>query len=461
MDTSILNMCGDMEEVLETGSFLGGIEKKTKYPMYSFMMSIVEEEAKIDVPCLNRGILKQFLSPKQDVDIDLPTSMMVPIRDNFLTNRNQIMQKFQSAKATLFAPEPELIGNADYIGTIHSVFVSYGCYKELQSLYPNDIYTNEIGLMALEQYVQLSITNNNYIACLIRSNQRNKCKDYIMASFLSQFITKTDRKSHTELVRLGYIMIFHCDLIFQFLQNVDCRIVSQILHALSKERINLGFTTEVKTRLINESKTIKPSKVYQEITKTFRTEKDIKQMGIKYLLNKTEENLHLEDVQIINFCQGEYRSKVTREYDISKEQYIMAITSKAIQSMQKMSLIVRVLAMIGLSLNCRKLGEYAIGKKLLYAAKQITDGYFLNYFIKNDYGRYRAKLMKRLKTKKCEYCGTVYLNKRLRCCSHCMKVMYCNKKCQKYHWNQHKTECNGSWKEFYPALKQCIFDRLA
>eukprot|EP01083_Nonionella_stella_P152074 486983_1 len=63
----------------------------------------------------------------------------------------------------------------------------------------------------------------------------------------------------------------------------------------------------------------------------------------------------------------------------------------------------------------------------------------------------------------CSNCKTISVNRGVKhkVCIGCMKVVYCNRKCQKIDWNnKHRFLCDQSWESIYGALKATIFDRM-
>eukprot|EP01084_Bolivina_argentea_P223101 377529_1 len=119
-----------------------------------------------------------------------------------------------------------------------------------------------------------------------------------------------------------------------------------------------------------------------------------------------------------------------KKYSISKDAFISAIYYSC--SFAIMSLSLQYLSKI-----CKYFGEYEIGLKCLKFAYKLciidSKTYILPSFAQRDYGKRKRLFIKKLNRMKCEYCGKKNWNQ-LRSCTGCMKVMYCNRKCQKKHW---------------------------
>ena len=100
-----------------------------------------------------------------------------------------------------------------------------------------------------------------------------------------------------------------------------------------------------------------------------------------------------------------------------------------------------------------------IGVKILKCLYKLCNGYILPSFVNKQYFKLRKKFKKKQSKLLCSYCKRK--NKKLKSCIGCMKVFYCNKKCQKLHWKMfHRNKCDDEWKQIYPMLQETILDRM-
>eukprot|EP01084_Bolivina_argentea_P278759 476369_1 len=86
------------------------------------------------------------------------------------------------------------------------------------------------------------------------------------------------------------------------------------------------------------------------------------------------------------------------------------------------------------------LGYYAMSLKLLERAYRMTPEIPT---IAHGYALKRLSLVNII-SKRCSNCGND--KQRFRACMGCCQVYYCNRKCQKQHWNKvHRNICNGKF----------------
>ncbi len=94
---------------------------------------------------------------------------------------------------------------------------------------------------------------------------------------------------------------------------------------------------------------------------------------------------------------------------------------------------------------CLRFSEYGIGLKCLkYAYKLCVmdkESYMLPSFVEKGYRKNKKAFVEKLKQMKCGFCGK-NKGKKLKSCTGCMKVYYCNRNCQKLTWKvKHHHSC--------------------
>merc|ERR1712228_1020240 len=120
----------------------------------------------------------------------------------------------------------------------------------------------------------------------------------------------------------------------------------------------------------------------------------------------------------------------------------------------------RVIFLIVLGNHCLINEEYLISFRVLRCAYKLCGNYILPTFVNKEYGTKKKEIKNKLDVMKCVGCNRKGMA--LRSCKGCMKVFYCSKKCQKYHWQSgHKMECDMIWisresSSLYDILKRAI-----
>eukprot|EP01084_Bolivina_argentea_P183864 317210_1 len=98
------------------------------------------------------------------------------------------------------------------------------------------------------------------------------------------------------------------------------------------------------------------------------------------------------------------------------------------------SFVVIALSLEHLSKLCKYYGEHGIGLRCLKLAYKLccigvrNDTFILPSFVERRYTKQKRSFMNQFDKIRCGYCG-MKKGVKLRSCSGCMKVMYCNKKC--------------------------------
>ena len=117
-----------------------------------------------------------------------------------------------------------------------------------------------------------------------------------------------------------------------------------------------------------------------------------------------------------------------------------------------------------LSINCYKNKEYLMAARVLKYVERL--GMVLNEHV-YDLQSERCMIRKAWNKMGCANCGAnlsrSITKNRLKACCGCMKVGYCNRKCQKIDWKKrHRFDCDKSWSRYMPISTVCdkIIDAL-
>lgn len=115
-----------------------------------------------------------------------------------------------------------------------------------------------------------------------------------------------------------------------------------------------------------------------------------------------------------------------------------------------------------LSEACSLNGEYRMALKALRKVQMVcfsSDGqHIAPNFVQKQCKEQRRALKGKMSTMRCSYCSKMRKAK-LRSCTGCMKAMYCNKRCQKRHWNaNHRDLCVRTWSDnnWYKNLEESL-----
>eukprot|EP01084_Bolivina_argentea_P098930 177850_1 len=292
---------------------------------------------------------------------------------------------------------------------------------------------------------------------LLPFSKCNKYNVYVHKHVISAFVMLyKNRKTESDKINLGFVMMFASKLIHQWIQNTT---ISMINYGFGKTKEHKGHTSLAK------------------VMKTW-TVKYIKQKGQKLYLkscvekcikkkNGSDFDQMLTEIQLDpNECyiRGQYERIINKDYDRAKEYFVSEIICQRPHMIQNYHMIDRVVGLIGLSKSCHQNEEYIMSKKSLNAAYKLCGKYFMSGFVQMDYNRYTKSLKRTITLLKCDNCSRsnndIHIRIRYKCCTGCMRVFYCTRKCQKIHWSLHKNRCNKTWKWLYPAIKYCIFDAL-
>eukprot|EP01084_Bolivina_argentea_P223102 377530_1 len=213
---------------------------------------------------------------------------------------------------------------------------------------------------------------------------------------------------------LGFVLVFGKKCIKNILSNQSVKQLQMIMNGLDGDSV------------INEVHLILSKMLNSWTDDNYDIEKNGRKL-ISQGLKSMEYNDSLTGD--FYFLYGKM-SWTDKKYSISKDAFISAIYYSC--SFAIMSLSLQYLSKI-----CKYFGEYEIGLKCLKFAYKLciidSKTYILPSFAQRDYGKRKRLFIKKLNRMKCEYCGKKNWNQ-LRSCTGCMKVMYCNRKCQKKHW---------------------------
>eukprot|EP01084_Bolivina_argentea_P243460 408126_1 len=385
---------------------------------------------------------------------------------NYLSKRSEILNKLHSVPLVPYTKIPLIIDQNKRHKLFHSL-CNYGMYKEASKILTDDTFHDPICkcLFALGQYDELyrSESFSRYLfAYLFPINMDStEHQQFIFSAFCSLrcYIYSQVHEPAYQSV-LGHIMLFYSDVILKYINKMTAEELynythSAFLNAQHFAEINKDMPTKISEQCSQEIKTesfIEESnnfcKSQMEIIRKYATNNSMKTEGRYYLLRgcKSEKDLQVHSA----YCRAEYEAKISKNTDLAEIYYVIAITK---DNGGYLTLICRMLALIGLSNICCQSDEYIISKKALRIAYKICHGSFLNCFDKHDYRKYQKTLLKKLKKAKCENCKSAYKNKRLKACTNCMKTFYCNRNCQKMHWYIYLTI--RGWSRFQCALISC------
>ena len=113
-----------------------------------------------------------------------------------------------------------------------------------------------------------------------------------------------------------------------------------------------------------------------------------------------------------------------------------------------------------LSEFCELNGEYHLALKALKNARKIcfmkNGEHIAPSFVKRECTEMKRNLEAKMKGMRCGYCARIG-NSDLRPCTGCMKLAYCDKRCQKKHWNrEHQDSCARTWRVYYQNPQSCL-----
>ena len=116
------------------------------------------------------------------------------------------------------------------------------------------------------------------------------------------------------------------------------------------------------------------------------------------------------------------------------------------------SLLTMSLSLQYLSEACELNGEYRMALKAMVKAYKICfmdKGEHISPSFVEAYPERRNSLVTKMKEMRCAYCERNQSWRKLRPCTGCMHVVYCDRRCQKRHWNtDHRDSCSGTWSEW-------------
>eukprot|EP01084_Bolivina_argentea_P316078 547804_1 len=219
------------------------------------------------------------------------------------------------------------------------------------------------------------------------------------------------------LANLAFLMIFCKDSI----QNMLCNKTEK---ELQTQIISISNSAElqINTRTLDDVTVIKLSKYIIR----FRHNTDIYGVCLVQKLISTESPNIKGDFTFS--CAKMYYKY--RKYLDAKKAFIKAIIFAD-------SFVIMALSLQYLSKLCKHFGEYGIGLRCLKRAYKLCcvekDISILPSFVQTSYPKKQRSFMNKLNKIKCGYCA-IKNGIELRSCTGCMKVMYCNKRCQKMHW---------------------------
>eukprot|EP01084_Bolivina_argentea_P231415 390277_1 len=244
----------------------------------------------------------------------------------------------------------------------------------------------------------------------------------------------------TAKLRLGFVMVFCSKYIESTLKNQTETELQQRLALLNKQIIStnriLGRTASC-FYISNVSKEL----VYWR--------NNVEKVGL-YMVKDGITDIHKTGLGGLNFLFGKLRLRNNKMLE-AQEFFVKAIYEAS-------SFVLLTLSLRYLSDICHSFNQFAIGFRLLKCAYLIcvnTGEYITPSFIKNYYRKKKKLFVTELNRMSCMQCGAK--EGKLKSCTGCMKNMYCDRKCQKKHWNHiHRYQCNKLWIVHYNLLKSTV-----
>eukprot|EP01084_Bolivina_argentea_P026929 50060_1 len=318
------------------------------------------------------------------------------------------------------------------------------------------------------------------LSCIHSTNNPRKCSQCKSKKNIKHLKMDTVRQAF-----LGYLMIFCTDNIYRKLVAISTKHLAEFLKSYAAK----FKSKKSETYFIQKARSLK---------QIYSTLQNIKKEGVKHSMDslcfflkmmkkssflngtsqksnrKISSNSH-DNCGSELFCNSwnnlmyHVNGKI---YSLVLRDYSTAIGFLVVSCCTAFSLYERCISLRALSKNCYLSGQYLIGKKILKATYILCNGYILPIFVNKEYFVERKKFRRKLKQVKCANCDENDVG--LRCCSGCMAVFYCSKKCQKLDWNNiHRIKCtrvwlpwheqdviDKGWNGAYDALEECIFGPL-
>eukprot|EP01084_Bolivina_argentea_P295413 508592_1 len=288
--------------------------------------------------------------------------------------------------------------------------------------------------------------------------------NYLLLINCHNFQTKTAQKRvmYSMFIRLGNNILRNATAIYYLIKNKSiCKLITDV----KCWQMSGNLSTVYGTKKLSNNLRIVYRKLYEWKKQGINSIQCDGYMFIrkgfemirKYYFNKCVKRLYKENclcipnVNIfsdipIECMANNYNHNITKVYLVAAA----CMTNNIIKRVSYLCL---------LSLNCYSNKEYMMGWRLIHISFYLSNGYFINDKLKIVY-KQKDIMRKKISEMKCSFCKQKPPNK-CKVCIGCMKKMYCNKKCQKKHWNKrHRLKCNKTWCNLYFALKTTFFDRL-
>eukprot|EP01084_Bolivina_argentea_P021177 39329_1 len=375
----------------------------------------------------------------------------IKLVDNYLKHRKDMKKEMKRLPLTA-----TLLTNSDF----QQMCFHYGHHKILLST--NSLFNKIISFGALEQYFNISRFKYSQEFPVVERQLMNLIDR-------EKFFVKIDHTSYCRLMYDIFVKLFVVVTV-----NDGSMMMAQI--ELCNRKIYLGFVMVSCAKYIHtylqrlSVKKIKKSffhyvKEYSHQTiakwKTIIAEKskEIKHWTIKNFLQKGKQFvMSKENIFVINgnpvfaHVMAEISRIVDGDFDKAEMYYTKAVCDGSY-------LCDKVRSLRSLSYCCYVNEQYCFGYKILKCAHKLSIGFMFPSFVKTVYFEKRKLFKMQINQLKCSNCGLK--KSKMRVCCGCMKVVYCNRTCQKRGWNSnHREKCINVWNSLYHAFKGIIFDRL-
>ena len=294
--------------------------------------------------------------------------------------------------------------------------------------------------VALERIDLIDVDWFTLRECAVFIGLFGRCPRPIYIATLEQLIlyitsARLDSVSLSAEMQLGFMMIFDEQRFDRALKQVSHRVLTINIDVNSKIRrwINVSIAKNVTGQWVNFGCDLMKNFI------KFHSEMYVGSMfSYEYLLSRYA---LMQPVQ-----------------DIARRDFLLSRLLESILHAPSLSFISSGLR--NLSEFCEQNGEYHLPLKALKNARRIcfmkNGEHIAPSFVKSECSKMKRILEAKIKGMRCGYCARIG-NSDLLPCTGCMKLAYCDKRCQKKHWNrEHRDSCARTWRAYYHDIQSCL-----